>query len=262
MDPSVNVVREGKIARVILNRPARFNAFDLEMVGQFAASMVELATDAVIRGVVITGAGKAFCAGGDLRWASSFPQGPAAAFHQLASRFHDAILEIRRMRKPVVAAVNGVAAGGGFSIALACDFRVMGKSATLRQAYTDNGLCVNGGASFILPRLAGLARAMEILSSEEPIAAQRALDLGLATKVVEDGAVVEAATEMAVELSRRSVHAFGWVKHLLTDSFSTSFETHLERERAGLRSCAAHADGQEGLRAFSEKRRPFFEDKG
>jgi 2-(1,2-epoxy-1,2-dihydrophenyl)acetyl-CoA isomerase len=124
---------------------------------------------------------------------TSFPQGPAGAFHLLAARFHLAVLEIRRMAKPVVAAVNGVAAGGGFSLALACDFRVMAESAVLRQAYTSSGLSIDGGGTFTLPRLVGCARALEIVAFDAPIPAQQAAAWGLATKVVADGAAVDEA---------------------------------------------------------------------
>jgi 2-(1,2-epoxy-1,2-dihydrophenyl)acetyl-CoA isomerase len=165
------------------------------------------------------------------------------------------------MSKPVIAAVNGVAAGGGFSLALACDFRVMAKSAMLRQAYTSSGLCIDGGGTFTLPRLVGLAHALEIVAFDKPISSEQALSWGLVTKVVEDGRAVEEASKMAHELAKISLHSFGWCKALLTDSFNAAFETHIERERLGLSTCAAHPDGQEGLKAFSEKRKPVFNRK-
>jgi 2-(1,2-epoxy-1,2-dihydrophenyl)acetyl-CoA isomerase len=231
------------------------------MVELFADRLTALAVDNSVRGLVISGAGKAFCAGGDLRWASSFPQGPSSAFHTLASRFHQAVLEIRRMSKPVVAGINGIAAGGGFSLALACDFRVMDKSAVLRQAYTSNGLCIDGGGTFTLPRLVGLARALEIAAFDTPISSEQASAWGLATKIVEDGRSLEEAVEMAYELAGGSLNSFGWSKQLLTDSFNRAFEAQIERERAALGSCAAHADGKEGLQAFVQKRKPVFEVK-
>jgi 2-(1,2-epoxy-1,2-dihydrophenyl)acetyl-CoA isomerase len=160
------------------------------------------------------------------------------------------------MPKPVIAAVNGVAAGGGFSLALACDFRVMSESAVMRQAYTSNGLCIDGGGTFTLPRIVGLARALEIAAFDRPISSDRALSWGLATKVVPDGSALEEAMKMARDLARGSMNAFGWAKRLLTDSFDGSFESQIQREREGLSSCAAHPDGQEGLKAFAEKRKP------
>jgi 2-(1,2-epoxy-1,2-dihydrophenyl)acetyl-CoA isomerase len=254
----IKVTENGDVTIVMFDRPKAFNAFDLETVSMLADYLINLGVDNRVRGIVISGTGKAFTAGGDLRWATSWPQGSAAAFHNLAARYHQAILEIRRMSKPVIAAINGMAAGGGFSLALACDFRVMAESAVLRQAYTSNGLSIDGGGTFMLPRLVGLARALEIAAFDEPISAKQALEWGLVTKVVPDGQAVEEAVKMAADLARRSLHSFGSSKRLLTDAYDHSFETHLELERAALRSCAAHPDGEEGLTAFVEKRKPVF----
>jgi 2-(1,2-epoxy-1,2-dihydrophenyl)acetyl-CoA isomerase len=254
----VKVVLCGEMATVVLNRPKAYNAFDLDAISAMADHLTHLSTDDTVRGVVITGEGKAFCAGGDLRWVSSWPDGPPSAFHNLAARYHQAILEIRRMPKPVIAAINGIAAGGGFSMALACDFRVMEKSAVMRQAYTSNGLSIDGGGTFTLPRLVGLAKAMEICSFDKPISSDQALKWGLVTKVVPDGQALEKALLMATELSQQSLRSFGFSKALLTDSLNNSFETQLELERAALRSCAAHPDGQEGIQAFMDKRKPEF----
>jgi len=261
MTETVHVELDRQVATVLLNRPETFNAFDLDMIELFASRISALAVDDSVRGIVISGEGKGFCAGGDLRWAHGFPNGPSPAFHTLAARFHQAVLEIRRMSKPVIAAVNGIAAGGGFSLALACDLRVMDKSAILRQAYTSNGLCIDGGGTFMLPRLVGLARALEIVAFDKPISSEQALAWGLTTKVVEDGRSVEEAVKMAHELARGSLNSFGWTKQLLTDSFNMAFEAQIERERAGLCSCAAHPDGTEGLQAFVEKRKPVFDVK-
>jgi 2-(1,2-epoxy-1,2-dihydrophenyl)acetyl-CoA isomerase len=231
------------------------------MAEALAAITLSLAQDDSVSALVFTGAGKAFFAGGDLKWMAGFPQGPAAALHELAGRFHVAIQEIRRMRKPVIAAINGVAAGAGFSLALACDFRVMAKSATLKQAYTSVGLSIDGGGTFTLPRLVGLARALEIAAFDKTISSEKALEWGLVTKVVEDQQVVEEAMTMARELAKISLHSFGWCKQLLTDSFDSSLETHLERERRGISNCAGHPDGREGIKAFLEKRKPNFSKK-
>jgi len=261
MIKSIRLRKNEGIAEVLLNRPEAFNAFDLDMIELFAKYLISLAMDDSISVLIISGEGKAFCAGGDLKWALNFPSGPAAAFHELAARYHQAILEIFRMRKPVVAGINGIAAGGGFSLALACDFRVMAQSATLRQGYTSNGLCIDGGGTFTLPRLVGLARAMEIVAFDRPISSEQAQAWGLVTKVTEDGRVLEEAWKMARELAEGSLNSFGWCKQLLIDSFHTPFESHIERERLGLSSCAAHPDGQEGLKAFSEKQKPIFNIK-
>jgi len=261
MSDVVKVSVGEKIAELILNRPKAYNAFNLAMVEPVAQHLIDLAVDKDVLAVVISGEGKAFCAGGDLKWVLETPGDNPAAFHNLAARFHQAVLEIRRMRKPVIAAINGVAAGGGFSLALACDFRVMAQSAIMRQAYTSAGLCVDGGGTFTLPRLVGMAKALEIVGFDKPITSAQALEWGLVTKVVDDGKALEEARDMARELIQGSINSFGWSKDLLTNSFNTSFETHIERERFGLGKCAMHPDGVEGLHAFAEKRKPNFNAK-
>lgn len=258
MQNYLDISTEKQITKIMLNRPEAYNALNLPLMEALSNALTSLSTDTNTRAVIISGHGKAFCAGGDLKWALQFKGGAPSAFHELAARLHQAMLEIRRMRKPVIAAVNGVAAGAGFSLALACDFRVITRSATLRQAYTSSGLCIDGGGTFTLPRIVGLARALEIAAFDKPISSEQALAWGIATKVADDGKALEEASLMAAELSRTSLNSFGWSKQLLTDSLNTSFETHLERERDGLCACAAHPDGQEGLRAFTEKRKPVF----
>jgi 2-(1,2-epoxy-1,2-dihydrophenyl)acetyl-CoA isomerase len=248
----------GEIALVLLDRPKAFNSFNLETVTLFAEHLINLSADDMVRGVVISGEGKAFCAGGDLKWIVDWPNGYASGFHILAGHFHQAILEIRRMRKPVIAAINGVAAGGGFSLALACDFRVMARSAVMRQAYTSAGLSIDGGGTFTLPRLVGMARALEIAAFDEPISAKQALEWGLVTRVVEDGQAREEAMRMAEKLAQTALTSFASSKQLFNDSSSNSFETQLESERAALKSCATYAEAKEGLTAFVEKRKPVF----
>jgi 2-(1,2-epoxy-1,2-dihydrophenyl)acetyl-CoA isomerase len=258
MSGPIEVSRKGAIAIILLNRPKAFNAFDLETISSLSEHLINLSVDDEVRGIVISGEGKAFCSGGDLKWATGWSHGPASAFHNLAARYHQAILEIRRMRKAVIAAINGAAAGAGFSLALACDFRVMAKLAVLKQAYTSNGLSIDGGGTFILPRLVGLARALEIVAFDKPISAAQALEWGLVTKVVEDGRALDEALDMANLLACGSLNSFGYSKWLLTDSSNNSLEAQLELERACLRSAAAHLDGKEGLTAFLEKRKPTF----
>jgi len=258
MSDPVLVSTENEIATITLNRPDAYNAFDATLMEPFARIVTELATDDAVRAVVVTGAGKAFCAGGDLKTISSHPSGPPSALHRLAGLFHVTITEVRRMAKPVIAAVNGVAAGGGFSLALAADFRVMARSAVLRCAYPSVGLCVDGGGTWTLPRLVGLHRALEIAALDAPIPAEKALAWGLATSVVDDGVALENALEMALGLLRRSGHSFACTKRLLLHSFETPLEVQLEHERHAIQACGAHPDGVEGMQAFVEKREPVF----
>jgi 2-(1,2-epoxy-1,2-dihydrophenyl)acetyl-CoA isomerase len=259
MSEPIELIKQANLAAISLNRPDAYNAMNLEMLTQLARNLTELATDDSVRGIVITGKGKAFCSGGDLKWTVAFSKKTASSMRILAAQLHLVIVEIRRMSKPVVAAINGAAAGAGFSLALACDFRIMEKSAMLKQAYTSNGLSFDGGATFILPRIVGLARALEIAAFDPPISAEQAAAWELVTKVVEDGKSLEEAMKVLSKLARRSLHAFGISKKLLNDSFSNSLESHLEMEREGISDCASHPDGQEGIHAFLEKRKPVFD---
>ena len=261
MSEKLIVKKDGEIALIVFNNPKAYNSFDLELITYIQENVDKLSKDDEIKGIIFSGEGKAFCTGGDLGWATSFPKGPSNAFNELATVYHQVILEIRRMPKPVIAAINGIAAGGGFSLALACDFRVMAKSAILKQGYTSNGLSIDGGGSFTLPRLVGLARALEIAAFDKPISADQALTWGLVTKVVEDKRVIEEALNMGRELATISLNSFRVSKNLLTDSFNTTLEAHLDNERDFLSSCAGHPDGKEGILAFKEKRKPLFNRK-
>lgn len=258
MNDPVFVEQNGTSLQITLNRPEAYNALNLDMMNLLAEALSLAAKDDSIQGVLIAGRGKAFCAGGDLKWISQQKEDAGSVLHRLAPQFHLSILEIRRMEKPVVAAINGIAAGGGFSLALACDFRVMGESAILRQAYTSSGLSIDGGGSFALPRLVGLARAMEIMAFDDPISSVQALAWGLVTKVVPDDEVLSESLAMLNALAKTSLHSFAWSKKLMSNSFSTTLEAQLELERQGISDCGAHPDGQEGIKAFVEKRKPSF----
>ena len=258
MNDTVLTQKHGSVLEITLNRPEAYNALNLDMMEMLGETLSSAAANDVIKGVLLTGKGKAFCSGGDLRWISQQGEEAGPVLHRLAPQFHLSIVEIRRMEKPVVAAINGIAAGGGFSLALACDFRVMGQSATLRQAYTSYGLSIDGGGSFALPRLVGLARALEIMTFDKPIPSNQALEWGLVTKVVPDEEVLSSALTLLDELTKTALHSFAWSKKLLTDSFHNTLETQLELERQGISNCAAHPNGQEGVKAFVEKRKPVF----
>jgi 2-(1,2-epoxy-1,2-dihydrophenyl)acetyl-CoA isomerase len=262
MDDSILVTIDDRVARIVLNRPENLNPLDLPLAKTLIATLLRLGADSGVLGIVITGAGKAFSAGGDLRAVNAHAGGPAAAFDELAAHANMVVLELRRMPKPVIAAINGVAAGGGFSLALACDFRVMAASAKLKQGFTSNGLCLDGGATFHLPRLVGLARAMEIAAFDAPIDSGQALDWGLVTRVAADDRVVDEATAMAQALGQRSLHSFAWSKRLLGAAYDTALAVQLEEERAGLVDCVSHPDGQEGMAAFFDKRPPTFNRPG
>ena len=258
MTNPIVIQQHGEILEIALNRPEAYNALNLDVMVMLSDALASAAMDKAIKGVMITGKGKAFCAGGDLKWISQQVADAGPTLHNLAPQFHLAIIEIRRMGKPVVAAINGLAAGGGFSLALACDFRVMAGSAVLRQAYTSSGLSIDGGGSFALPRLVGLARALEIAAFDQPISSAKALEWGLVTKVVPDDKVMDESLSMLQGLAKSALHSFAWSKRLLTESFTNTLETQLELERQGFSDCARHPNGQEGIKAFIEKRKPMF----
>lgn len=258
MPEAVQLEREAETARVVLHRPEVLNALDLDLAQGLVGALESVALADEVRVVIVTGEGRGFCAGGDLGWALRQPDGVASAIHRLAGAFHRAITEIRRMGKPVVAAINGVAAGAGFSLALACDFRVMARGAVLRQAYSSAGLCIDGGGTFTLPRLVGAARALEIATLDPTIDAEQALEWGLVHRLADPGQALAAALDLARDLLQRSTRSFAQSKALLDRAFQTSLEEQLEREREAIAACAASVDGQEGIRAFTEKRRPVF----
>jgi len=258
MAESILTQQHGQILEIALNRPEAYNALNLDVMIKLSNALASAVTDPAIKGIMLTGKGKAFCSGGDLKWISQQADDAGSILHRLAPQFHIAITEIRRMGKPVISAINGIAAGGGFSLALACDFRVMAESAVLRQAYTSSGLSIDGGGTFALPRLVGLAHALEIAAFDQPISSAQALAWGLVTKAVPDDKVVEEAISMLQGLAKSALHSFAWSKRLLMESFNNTLETQLELERQGISDCARHPNGQEGLKAFLEKRKPVF----
>jgi len=254
----VEVTIENSVAKFFLNSPETSNAINSELLKGLNKFLVPIGLDDKIRAVVITGRGKTFCAGGDLVKMSELPGGAVAGFYKLAAEFHKAIIEIYRMGKPVIAAINGPTVGAGLSLSLACDFRVMAKSAFLRQGYTSNGFSIDGGGTFMIPRLVGLGKAMEIVAFDKKISSEQALLWGLVTKVAEDDMVFEEAVNMAEALTKKSMNSFACSKKLLTDSLNTSLEEQLEKERNAVSGCAGHRDGKEGIEAFKQKRRPQF----
>lgn len=262
MEPKHATIRtdvESGVATITLDRPQALNAFERTMVEALWEALKRVSRDPSVRAVILTGSGRAFCAGGDLRASlAEHPERPGTYFHALAAVFHQCVTELRRMDAPVIAALNGPAAGGGFSMALACDLRVMAEGAFLQQAYTSSGLCIDGGGTYTLPRLVGLARALEIALLDERIPAERALSLGLVHRVVPADRVLAEALSLAARLVEMPTATLGRVKRLLDRSFHTPFETQLEDERRELTAAADSPEGREGLRAFVDKRPPDF----
>lgn len=254
----VEIEKRGHITIMWLNRPEAFNALNLEMLNELSIRLLQLADDPEAKAIAITGRGKAFCGGGDLKWVRGHEKGQGAALRILAGQFNVATIEIRRMAKPVAAAVNGVAAGGGFTLALVCDYRIMDPSASLKQAYTSAGLSIDGGGTSILPKLVGVSRAMEIVTFDEPITAEMARKWGVAHQISEEGKALDETVEFLERVMRRSLNSFAHSKKLFNSSFMNSFEHQAEAERQAIMHCGEHPDGQEGVQAFIEKRKPEF----
>lgn len=257
---SVNdtVVRsdDGPVAVFTLNRPDSFNALSDELLITLAAKLRGVAGERAVRAVVLTGAGKAFCSGGDLKLLHAAGDERGSAVHQLAGVFHDAVIEMQRMDKPVIAAINGVAAGGGFSLALACDLRVLDRSARMRLAYTAGGLSIDGGGTWNLPRLVGFSKAMEIGLTDPMMDAETAHGIGLAHRLADEGQALANATAWAHELAQLSPQTVAHSKRLLYAAHTRSYEAQLEDERRTLAAVLSGENGREALASFTEKRKP------
>lgn len=257
---SVRLEIEGAIAWVVQNRPETLNAWDLPFVEQFGAA-IDSCKDGAVRVVVVTGAGRAFSAGGDVReFAAHLDRDPAGYVRALAGIMHARIvLPIRRLPKPVIASINGAAAGGGLSLALACDLRIAAESARFSFAYSNVGLAADGGSTYILPRLVGPSLAAELLFSSEVLDARRALELGLVNRVVPAEQLEWATRTWASELAAKPAHSLAEAKALIAQSLDADLETQLAAEVEAMARCAATEDFREGARAFVEKRPPRFD---
>ncbi len=246
------------VATVTLNRPQALNAFTPQMNSEVTAALKEAERDEEVRCVVLTGAGRAFCSGQDLKGRTHEQRGSLG--QSLRERYNPIILRIRKMEKVVLAAVNGIAAGAGCNLALSCDLRIASEGTRFVQAFVRVGLAPDCGGSFFLPRLIGLSKAMELLLLGEPVDAQQALNLGLVAKVVPTGEFAEATRQMAEQIARgpRSV---GLIKRAVNRSLSADLESQLEYEAQLQEIAGRSTDFDEGVQAFLEKRTPVFTGK-
>lgn len=253
---------EDGVATITLNRPTSFNAFNSEMVKELVDAIEKCAKNVRIKVLIITGAGKAFCSGGDLKAAKEWSgDNRGDFFRQLTKFFHRVILDIRMMPKPVIASINGSVAGGGFSLALACDLRIASDKATFRQAYTSVALVPDGGWTFHLPKLVGFGKASELIFLDKVLTAEEAEKLGLVNQVVPEAKLKEATLEVAKRLARGPSLAFARAKALLNRALTSSLESQLENERQEIALSGETEDFQEALSAFFEKRKPKFQGK-
>lgn len=258
--------RKRSLAVIRLNRPEARNALSPEMVSELGAA-IRSCQGSDIRAVMLTGTDGAFCAGADVRdfaaqLESSGSEGLSEHLRSLADSLHtEVVMAIRRLDKPVVAAVNGVAAGAGFSLALACDLRVASSDARFLLAYANIGCTADGGSTFMLPRIVGQGRAMEIYLARQPIGAQYALELGLVSQVFESGHFERHAMETADRLAEGPTKAYGRVKALFDGSWEADLETQLAAETDAIANIGLTGDFQEGIRAFSQKRPAWFQGR-
>jgi 2-(1,2-epoxy-1,2-dihydrophenyl)acetyl-CoA isomerase len=260
MSDAVRTHRKGAVLEIRINRPERLNALDVASFAQFRQELEAAALDATVRAVILTGEGRAFSAGGDVaamdehRTKGTLP----LLFHDLTAGQEVAIREIVGMRKPVLAALPGVAAGGGFSLALAADWRIASENAVLVPAFPGLGAVPDGGLTYFLPHFLGIGLAQEILFSNARIPAARARELGLVHEVVSSGELEARAWERAAEFAEGPTFAYGWMKRLMVSAFSESLETQMMLERRGALEAAEGSELPEGIRAFREKRTPRF----
>jgi 2-(1,2-epoxy-1,2-dihydrophenyl)acetyl-CoA isomerase len=246
-------IRDG-VAHVTLNRPEAANAIDLELAQELLRAVLRCDEDPDVRAVLISGAGDMFCVGGDLK--SFTEQGAQLPHHlkELTTYLHAAVSRMARMDPPVVAAVHGVAAGAGMSLACACDLVVAAESARFTMAYSNAGLTPDGSSTYYLPRLVGFKRAMELALTNRQLSAQEAEEWGIASRVVPDEDLSENAAELASQLGAGAPKALGGAKRLLHMSWTETLETQMEHETQTIAEMARTADGREGISAFVEKR--------
>lgn len=262
MSDSVLVETKGAVRWIVLNRPEVLNTFDDEMGGALLEAL-DGASDSSIRAVVLAGAGRAFCAGEDLGpLAGLYKEGKAPDHGEiLRSRYNPVIERMIGLRKPVVAAINGVAAGAGMALALACDFRVMAAEARLVPAFSKVGLVPDSGSTWLLSKYLGVGRALDVAIRSDPIEAERALALGLVNVICPAEEVPAKTEELSSRLAWGPTFAFGLIKSLVWSADSATLSEQLEKE-AGAQSVAGQTkDHIEGVDAFMNKRDARFEGR-
>jgi len=253
----VETSRHGAVLTITLNRPDVLNALNAAMHKGLAAALKD-ARDSEVRAVVITGAGRGFCVGQDL---TEFREAAGDIAERLRSTYHPNVLAIRRLEKPVLAAVNGPAAGAGMSFACACDLRIAAAGASFVPAFVNIGLVPDSGGTFFVTRLLGYARAFEWLCSGRKLTAAEAHAWGLVSEVVEDDALADRAAELAAQLAALPTRAIGMTKRLLDRAPTSTLDEQLEREAQSQAAATQSDDFREGVAAFLEKRKPEFKGR-
>jgi 2-(1,2-epoxy-1,2-dihydrophenyl)acetyl-CoA isomerase len=262
----VNLQRQDSLAIITLNRPEARNALSPQMIADLGAAVRSCAHPEV-RAVLLTGTEGAFCAGADVKdlleqLNTGGPEALSGHLKNLADALHEeVILGLQRLAKPVVAAVNGVAAGAGLSLALACDLRLAAHNARFILAYGSLGCSADGGSTYLLPRLVGLGRAMEIYLSNQPLSAEYARELGLVNQVIPQENFERHSLETALRLSQGPTLAYGRTKALFHRSWDATLEEQLAAEAQAISDLGRTQDFQEGIKAFNQKRPPWFQNR-
>jgi 2-(1,2-epoxy-1,2-dihydrophenyl)acetyl-CoA isomerase len=251
---------DGNVAIITLNRPDKLNAFTTPMLKELGQVLKQAERDEAVRAIVITGTGRGFCAGQDVRELQERQKatGQADLMEHLQGLYHPIIQRMRRMEKPIIAAINGVAAGAGASLALACDLRVASENALFIQAFVNVGLIPDSGSTFFLPRLVGLGRALELVFTGRPVNAEEAERLGIFNRVVPHEELMDAAVELARQLAQGPTKVIGLAKRALNRSWLLELEEALDYEAQLQAIAGSTEDHREGVAAFLEKRAPKF----
>ncbi len=252
----VLIERAQAVSVLTLNRPEKLNAFTTELHQQLAAALDAAAADDGVRAVLLTGAGRGFCAGQDLQ-ARAIAMADGRPFDgggAIEAWYNPLVRRLRRMQKPVVCAVNGVAAGAGANLALACDIVLAARSASFLQAFCRIGLVPDTGGSFFLPRLVGRARAAALMLLGDAVPAEEAARWGLIWRVVDDAVLMTEARALAARLAAQPTRALALIKTMLDASHGNSLDQQLDLERDMQKIAAGTADFREGVAAFLEKR--------
>jgi 2-(1,2-epoxy-1,2-dihydrophenyl)acetyl-CoA isomerase len=246
--------RDGAVLTITLNRPEVFNAFNAALHAALRSALEEAAAPE-IRAVVITGAGRGFCAGQDLK---EFQELPGSIRERLEASYHPNIRAIRGLEKPVLASVNGPCAGAGLSLAAACDIRIAADTATFVPGFIGIGLVPDSGGSWFIHRLLGFARAFEWMTSNRKLTAAEAHAWGLVSEVVEADGLAARAAELAADYAAKPTHGIGLTKRLFEHAYAASLDEQLELEAELQQEATGTADFGEGVAAFLEKREPRF----
>lgn len=261
MPEPVLYAADAGVATITFNRPDALNAADAEMKDALFAVLGRAAADDGVRAVVLTGAGRAFCVGQDLRELQPLYDAPEADLSGVVAGFNRCVLVLAALRKPTIAAINGPAAGAGASFAFACDFRLMADTATISLAFAGIGLIPDSGASWTLPRLVGYPKALELLTFPRPIGAAEALELGLVTAVIPAASLEAEASAYAARLAVGPTQSYAFTKEALICGQASSFADALKLEATLQVDAGKTADHRNAVAAFLRKEKPIFEGR-